>query len=282
MDEPWTHKEAIVNGIRLHWVEQGEGELVVLLHGFPEFWYSWRHQIPVLAERFRVISPDMRGYNLSEKPAAGYDPQTLAEDVRALIQHLGEERAAIVGHDWGGIIAWTFALLFPDATRKLVVLNAPHPLRFQEELRKGRQMLRSSYALFFQLPVLPELVLGTSKSWAIGKMLRGSAKVKEAFTDEDIERYREAMSQPGALTGALNYYRAVVRNRRRLLEAVGDGVVRAPTLILWGEHGQALGVELTSDLERYVPDLRVELLDCGHWTQQERFEEVNRYLLEFL
>lgn len=280
--EPWSHRQAIVNGIRLHWVEQGSGPLVVLLHGFPEFWYSWRRQIPVLAERFRVLAPDMRGYNLSEKPPRGYDIETLADDVLALVHEAGEEEAAIVGHDWGGGVAWAFALRHAPATRKLAILNAPHPLRFQEELRNPRQLLRSSYMLFFQLPALPELLLGANRSWLIGRGLRSSAVAKEAFSDDDIERYREAISRPGALNAALNYYRGLLGARRRLGELPNDGVVQAPTLVLWGEHDRALGTELASGLERWAPNLRVALLDCGHWTQQERPDEVNRLLLDFV
>ena len=128
-ESDWEHNEAIINGVRLHWVQAGEGPLVILLHGFPEFWYSWRHQIPVLSTRFCVVAPDMRGYNLSEKPQSGYDIETLTADVLALIRSLGEEKAIIIGHDWGGVIAWAFAARFPDATEKLVIMNAPHPGR---------------------------------------------------------------------------------------------------------------------------------------------------------
>jgi pimeloyl-ACP methyl ester carboxylesterase len=275
--EPWTHHEQIVNGIRLHWVEQGTGPLVLLLHGFPEFWYSWRRQIPVLAERFRVVAPDLRGYNLSEKPPTGYDLNTLSDDVRELVRALGEERAHVVGHDWGGGVAWAYAMRFPEATGKLAVLNAPHPARFLEAARRPRQLLRSSYMIFFQLPLVPEALLGANRAWAIARMLRRTAVRTEAFSDEDLERYREAMSRPGALRSALNYYRAIRPNR-----LPQDLTVRAPTLVLWGVHDQALGRELTEGLERWVPDLTVRHLDCGHWTQQELPEEVNEALLEFL
>ena len=277
VQETWAHREGIVNGVRLHWVEQGQGPLVVLLHGFPEFWYSWRHQIPVLAERFRVVAPDMRGYNLSEKPPRGYDLDTLTDDVLALIRTLGEERAVIVGHDWGGVVAWVFAIRFAEATEKLVIMNAPHPARFREEVRRPRQFFRSTYALFFQLPRLPELLLGANRAWAVGRMLRRTAIEKEAFSDEDLERYREAMSRPGALTAALNYYRAA-----RLGRLPRQQTVQAPTLIIWGEHDPALGKELTYRLDRWVPNLTIHYLDCGHWVQQERSEEVNRLLMEFL
>lgn len=277
--ESWTHHEGIVNGVRLHWVEEGAGPLVVLLHGFPEFWYSWRHQIPALAEHFRVVALDMRGYNLSEKPPTGYDTETLCADVLALIHALGEERAHIAGHDWGGVIAWTFAILHPEAADKLVAINAPHPARFRQAVRRPRQFMRSTYVLFFQLPWLPEALLGANRGWAIGRGLQRSAVCKEAFSDEDLALYREAMTRPGTLTAAINYYRAAVRGRP---PPVGDEMVLAPTLLLWGVHDQALGKELAEGLERWVPDLTVRYLECGHWTQQERPEEVNRELLEFL
>lgn len=275
--ESWTHHEAIVNGVRLHWVEQGQGPLVLLLHGFPEFWYSWRRQIPVLAERFHVVVPDLRGYNLSEKPPKGYDVLTLTDDVLALARRLSGERVRVVGHDWGGMLAWVFAIRFPEATEKLVVLNAPHPARFAEEVRRPRQFLRSTYALFFRIPRLPELLLGANRCWSLTRMMRRSAVVKDAFSDEDVERYREAMARPGALTAALNYYRAA--SLRRLPK---DQTVRAPTLVLWGVHDVALGKALTEGLERWVRHLTLCHLDCGHWTQQELPEEVNRHLLEFL
>jgi len=276
--EPWTHHEAVVNGVRLHWVEQGAGPLVVLLHGFPEFWYSWRRQIPALAEAgFRPVAPDMRGYNLSEKPKRGYDLRTLTDDILALIRHLREERATVIGHDWGGLIAWAAAIRHPDAVEKLVVMNAPHPGRFLEEIRRPRQFLRSMYALFFRIPALPELVLGARRAALSGRMLRRTAVEKAAFSDEDIERYREAISRPGALTAALSYYRSA-----RLADLPAHYRVSCPTLLLWGDHDLALGRPLASGLERWVPNLAVHHFDCGHWVNQERSAEINRYLLEFL
>ena len=276
----WKHQEAIINGIRLHWVEAGEGPLVVLLHGFPEFWYSWRHQIPVLSTRFRVVAPDMRGYNLSEKPQAGYDIETLTADVLALIHALGEDQAVIIGHDWGGVIAWAFAARFPDATNKLVIMNAPHPQRFQRSLTSGfGQILRSWYVLFFQILRLPELLLGANRCWVLARAMRTSSKDQDAFSDQDLERYRDAMSRPGALTAALGYYRAVFRTRSQTRQF---GQVQAPTLVLWGEHDRALGRELAEGLEQWVPNVNVRFLDCGHWTQQEQPDQVNVYLEEFL
>lgn len=275
-----THRQEIVNGIRLHWVEAGAGPLLVLLHGFPEFWYSWRHQIPLLAKRFRVVALDMRGYNLSEQPAAGYDIDSLTDDVLALTHLFGEERAVVAGHDWGGVVAWAFAARFPEVTSKLVIMNAPHPGRFQQSLSSNpRQLLRSGYVFFFQVPFVPELLLGANRCWALARAMRNSAASPDAFSDADLERYREAMSRPGVLKAALAYYRAVFRNRRQSQQY---REVPAETLVLWGVHDTALGRELADGLAQWVPNVTVQLLDCGHWTQQERPDEVNAALERFL
>src|SRR5215203_1684309 len=171
----WQHREAIVNGVRLHYVGAGTGPLVLLLHGFPEFWYSWRAQIPALvAAGYRVIAPDMRGYNLSEKPAGvrSYMLDTLCDDVLALIHHAGEERATVVGHDWGGAVAWNVPMRHPRAVERLIVLNAPHPGAFLRELRTPAQIAKSWYMFFFQLPWLPELSLRAGGFATLQRTLR--------------------------------------------------------------------------------------------------------------
>lgn len=286
MNETWQHGYAHVNGVRLHYVTQGQGKLVILLHGFPEFWYSWRHQIPALAERFRVVVPDLRGYNDSDKPvgAANYRIDVLTADVMGLIRAFGEDRAVIVGHDWGGGVAWAFAATHPEATGRLIVLNCPHPGPFQKHLRSNwRQLRRSWYMFFFQLPWLPELGMRLNAARFVEQAFRGWAIRKEAFPDEDLRRYVEAIRKPGMPTAAINYYRAAFR------EVVRHGVrqfpqISSPTLLIWGEEDAALGKELTYDMEpyftgqfgiRYIPR-------CSHWVQQEQPELVNRYILEFL
>ncbi|HEY7295838.1 MAG TPA: alpha/beta hydrolase [Dehalococcoidia bacterium] len=279
-----THHYATINGIRMHWVEQGSGPLVVLLHGFPEFWYSWRHQLSALAGAgYRVVAPDQRGYNLTEKPrgVAAYAMDNLVEDVAALIRHLGEERAAIVGHDWGGGVAWMFAMLRPGLTRRLVVMNCPHPAAMQRALRRNpRQMLRSWYILFFQLPKLPELAFRARNYRAIERAFRGWALRPGTFSDADIRAYKEAAAQPGALTAAINWYRAAAREFRRNRPLP---VIEAPALLIWATKDRALGVELTRGLDRWVGDLRIRYVPrTSHWVQQEQPERVNRYLLEFL
>lgn len=279
-----THRYADLGDVRLHFVEAGTGPLVVLLHGFPEFWYSWRKQIPVLAERFTVVAPDMRGYNETEKPRWGYELDVLVNDVGALIRELGFEKAVIVGHDWGGVIAWALAIAYPQWVKRLIVLNAPHPSALSEAFGKNwRQMARSWYIGFFQLPWLPELALSAGNYMGIEQMFRGAAVNPETFSDEDIRRYKEAIGKPGALTAGLNYYRALIQNGTRgLFRGTGMRVL-APTLLIWGEQDVALGKELTYGMERFVPNLQIVYLpNCSHWVQQECPEALNRAMLEFL
>jgi epoxide hydrolase 4 len=285
LDGPdWSHGEAVVNGVRLHYVEMGEGPLVVLLHGFPEFWYSWRHQIPALAAAgFRVVAPDMRGYNLSEKPEGvnAYRVELLVDDVAALIRHFGAERATVVGHDWGGLVAWYVPILRPEVVERLVVINAPHPAAYRRELTRSTQALRSWYAGFFQLPVLPETAISAGNFAAIGYVLRSEPVRKGAFSDEDIRLYKEAMAQPGALSSAINYYRAAVRDQRDLF-ALGERPIEAPTLLIWGENDPYLVSSLADDLEQWVPRIRVERLRASHWVPVDAAEQVNRLLIDFL
>ncbi|MCH8025455.1 MAG: alpha/beta hydrolase [Chloroflexi bacterium] len=285
VNEPWTHRQAVVNGVRLHYVEQGDGPLVVLLHGFPEFWYSWRHQIPALADAgFRVIAPDQRGYNTSEKPPGvrSYRIEALVDDVAALILQTGESRAVVVGHDWGGAVAWMVPMLRPEVVHKLIVLNAPHPRAFQREMRTVGQLLKSWYILFFQLPFLPEIALRLGKYRAIERQLRREPKRPRAFSDEDIAAYKEAIAQPGALTAAINYYRATFRrNPAEALRMLRQ--IDSPTLLIWGEDDPYLGIKLTEGLVEWVPDIRVErIANASHWVQVDAAERVNQLMIDFL
>ena len=291
VDEVVKHRTETVNGIRLHWVEAGDGPLVVLLHGFPEFWYSWRNQIGPLADAgYRVVAPDMRGYNESDKPK-GYDAylaEPLSGDVADLIAVCGEERATVVGHDWGGAVAWMTALRRPEVLEKLVILNAPHPAAFARELRSPAQMLRSSYTVFFQVPGVPEAMLSARNFSALRWTLRGASQRVDAFTDADLDRYATAFSQPGALTGALAYYRA---SGRRLATAARQSgatssrrrAVTAPTLIIWGRNDPALGPRLADPGVELVPNRRVEFIDdASHFVQSDAPERVNELLVDFL
>ncbi len=279
------HEQRLINGIRLHYVTDGAGPLLLLLHGFPEFWYSWRYQIPVLARHYTVVAPDLRGYNESEKPARvrDYRLAILIDDVVGLIEALGEKQAIVAGHDWGGAVAWGAALTRPEAITKLVILNMPHPRIFvQHLLTNARQLARSWYTFFFQLPWLPERALRANNFQVIQAMFRRTSTVPALFDREVMTQYRDALAKPGALTAALNYYRAA--GRYGLLSQLDSAaVVQQPTLVIWGEQDAALGTELTYDLERYVPKLTLRYIpNASHWVQQEKPELVNRYMLEFL
>lgn len=215
---PWnddfvSHGYVQLDEVRLHVVEAGEGPLVVLLHGFPEFWYSWRFQIPVLVRQgFRVVAPDMRGYNLSDKPAGvrAYRVERLAADVAQLIERLGEDKAAVVGHDWGGMVAWWFAMRHPDRLSRLAVLNCPHPEHALAMMRSRTQRKKSAYMLYFQVPWLPERMLGHDGGEMLRKIFRRDPEREGAFSEADIDRYVQALSGP-SMHAALNYYRALLR-----------------------------------------------------------------------
>jgi epoxide hydrolase 4 len=289
MAEAWTHHEGVVNGIRLHWVELGAGPLVLLLHGFPEFWWGWHRQLPALAAAgFRVVAPDMRGYNLSAKPkgAGSYRVATLVQDMVALVRHLGETRAHVAGHDWGGVVAWRLALEHPELVDRLVVVNAPHPAVFARELRRPRQLLRSWYAVFFQLPLLPEAVFRANGYATLERIFRRGPARPGAYSEDDIRRYREAISRPGALTAMLNYYRTFARSLGRRSRSAGGErtrIVTRPTLVIWGERDQALGIHNLDGLEEYVPDLRVERLpEASHWVLADAPERVSELMIGFL
>jgi epoxide hydrolase 4 len=279
-----AHRSAVVNGIRLHYVESGDGPPVVLLHGFPEFWYSWRHQIPALAAAgCRAVAPDLRGYNESDKPPGvdNYRPEVLVEDVAGLIRHLGPEPAVVVGHDWGGVIAWLTTMRYPDLVRRLVVLNAPHPATFLAELRRARQYLRSLYVFFFQLPWLPEAGLRFQNFGLIGHALRRQPVHPGAFTNDDIRLYKAALAKPGALTAALNYYRAAFRYRRETARMFRP--VAIPTLLIWGARDAYLNPHVTDGLLAWAPHLRViEIPDASHWVQNDAQDAVNRAIIDFL
>jgi pimeloyl-ACP methyl ester carboxylesterase len=277
----WTHREALVNNVRLHWVEAGNGKPVLLLHGFPQCWWMWRHQIQPLADAgFRVIAPDLRGYNLSDKPSgvSAYRMENLVADVEGLIRQTGLKRAHVVGHDWGGLIAWWLAMLSPNRVERLAILNAPHPAAFRREIRMPDQMLRSWYAAAVQLPVLPELAIRRDDFALLESAFRASTVRPGAITDDDIRRYKEAASRPGALTAMLNYYRAAAR-----LPNPPTRRIDHPVLLIWGEQDQALTIRMTHGLEEWVPNLRIERLpEASHWVAEEAPDRVTALLTDFL
>jgi epoxide hydrolase 4 len=282
--EVGTHRYVYANGIRLHCVEAGDGPPVVLLHGFPEFWYSWRHQLPALAAAgFRAVAPDLRGYNDSDKPPGveRYRPELLVQDVVGLIENLGSGPAVVVGHDWGGIIGWLVTMGRPDLVQKLVALNAPHPATFETELRHARQLFRSWYAFFFQLPWLPEAALRFQNFGLVRHALRRHTIHPDTFTPEAIRRYREALAKPGALTAAINYYRAAFRYRHETARMYRP--VRGPVLVIWGEKDSYLNPHVLDGLGTWAPDARVlRLREASHWVQNDAPDAVNQALLSFL
>jgi pimeloyl-ACP methyl ester carboxylesterase len=276
---------AAVNGVQLHYREAGRGPLVILLHGFPQFWYSWRRLMPALAEAgYRAIAPDLRGYNLSGKPK-GVEPyaiDTVADDIAALIHHAGERRAHIIGHDWGGAIAWHLAMRHRDVVDHLTILNAPHPRAYARALRTPAQLWRSRYLLFFQIPGLPEAWIAQNGFAPIRRILRTEPARPGAFTEDDIDRYVAALARPWALTSAINYYRAAARFKP-LRTPDYSSRIEAPTLLVWGDRDKYLGRGLTEGLERWVPTLTVaHLPDTSHWVLEDAPEDVERLVMDFL
>jgi len=274
----------------LHYAECGSGDdLVILLHGFPEFWYSWRHQLPVLGRQYHVIAPDMRGYNLSDKPTRveDYRIEFLIGDVLGLIKHFGKSQAAIVAHDWGASVAWVVAQRHPEAVSKLAALQVPLPAAWRANMTFA-QLRRSWYMFFFQLPRIPEWWASRNDFARMDEMYRKTAVRPGAFSDEDIEAYKEALRQPRALTSAINYYRANVF--RSLVRGGGetpkdaDGRIRVPTLFIYGEQDMAIVPSTVRDLGRFIdaPYRELRIPDSGHWVQNEAVDEVNNALLEFL
>ncbi|MBD2205052.1 alpha/beta hydrolase [Calothrix sp. FACHB-1219] len=278
----WTHEYITTNGVKLHYVTQGEGPLLLMLHGFPEFWYSWRYQIPEFAQYFKVVALDLRGYNDSDKPnqKSAYVMDEFVKDIAGVIQGLGYETCVLVGHDWGGAIAWNFAYTYPEMLEKLIILNLPHPAKFAQGLLTLQQLIRSSYIFFFQLPWLPELLIKSSDYAAIKRAFKGMAVDKSTFTQNDIDAYKNAAAKPGALTASLNYYRNALR--QRIFKSNWE-ILTVPTLMIWGENDTALGKELTYGTETYVQDLQIKYIpNCSHWVQQEQPKLVNHYMRDFL
>lgn len=285
------HGFAEVNGIRLHYAETGadKSNLVLLLHGFPEFWFSWRNQLPVLGEHFHTVAPDMRGYNLSDKPSGveHYTIDVLVNDVTALIDHFGKEKAAIVGHDWGAGVAWAVAQFRPERVSKLAVMQVPPAAVWRANLSL-RQLLRSWYMFFFQLPRIPEWLIRRNNFQSIERTFTEMVFTKNTFSSSDIELYKEAMRKSGAVTAAVNYYRANVRRvmskSRGQDEHKPDGPVPIPTLFIFGEEDFAIIPETVKGVEKFVhgPYQELRLPHSGHWVQNEAATEVNKALLDFL
>jgi len=283
--------EVRANGLDFFAVEDGPegGPLVLLLHGFPELSRSWRHQLPALAAAgWRAVAPDLRGYGRSGREGP-YDLRTLSRDVSGLVRALGRERAVVVGHDWGGAVAWATAVYEPEVVDRLVVMNCPHPGVLAEELAGNpRQLLRSAYMFFFQLPWLPEWLLTRNGAAAIGRALRGGSHARDAWPRDETDRYRQAFLLPGAARAALGYYRAILRQPLSMRRDGRARPVAAPTLFVWGARDRFLGRE-TVDPHKMAPYLApgnvpairfVE--EAGHFVQNEAPEIVNAELIGWL
>ena len=289
------HEYADVNGVRLHYATAGKGKLIMFVHGFPEFWYEWKNQLAEFGRTHQAVAPDMRGYNLSSKPAEveQYQVKYMVEDLRQLAEKLGHKKFTLVAHDWGGAIAWAFAIAHPDYLEKLVIINAPHPGVFQRELRDNpAQQKASQYMLMFRSPQA-EQTLSANNYAALVQVVLGEGLKAGHFTEEDKKAYIEAWSQPGALTGGLNYYRAArVGPPAAGSEAKGDlasGMtlpsleVKVPTLVIWGEKDTALLTGNLEGLDKFVPNLTIKRIPEGtHWVIHEKPELVNSYIRDFI
>ncbi len=273
------------NGVTLHTAVAGpeDGPLVILLHGFPEFWYGWKHQIDALAKQgYRVMAPDQRGYNRSSKPpgAENYTLNDLRDDIAGLIEQSGKEKAFVVGHDWGGAVAWQLAATRPELVEKMIAVNIPHPQAMPKVMmRNPMQWVKSSYMLYFQIPKLPEAMMAAEDFSFMKQAMAGTSR-KNAFSEEDLERYGEAWAQPGALTGMLNWYRALPKGSFR---QTPKRKIDVPVRILWGVGDQFLSLQLAKESLTFCKDAELVLIgQATHWVHHEQPEILNRLIMEFL
>jgi pimeloyl-ACP methyl ester carboxylesterase len=287
------HEYAEVNGVRLHYVTAGKGKLIMFVHGFPEFWYEWKNQLAEFGKDYQAVAPDMRGYNLSSKPTDldQYQVKFMVEDLRALAEKLGHKKFVLVAHDWGGAIAWAFAIAHPDYLEKLVIINAPHPGVFQRELANNpAQQKASSYMLMFR-GEQAEQTLSANNYGLLVQIVLGEGLKNGVFTEEDKKAYIEAWSQPGALTGGLNYYRAARvgppaagdANAANFAAGMPSLEVKVPTLVIWGEKDTALLTGNLEGLDKFVPHLTIKRIPDGtHWVIHEKPALVDGYIREFI
>ena len=270
---------ADVNGVRLHYVETGAGEPMLFLHGFPEFWYAWKDQLAEFGRDRRVIAVDQRGYNLSDKPEGvpAYALPVLVEDVRALLDHLGIGKVTLVGHDWGGVVAWAFAMAHAERLERLVIINAPHPAVFRRELASNpAQQEASRYIGVFRTPQAESLLLANDCA-ALQRIVLADGLTRGYVTAEDQAAYLAAWTQPGAMTGGLNWYRAMEGT------PPGGYIFATPTLVIWGMNDTALLPGNLEGLDQWVARLQIERIpDADHWIVHQRPELVNRLIRDFL
>lgn len=275
---------AQIGGVRLHYAKAGAGDkLVVLLHGFPEFWRSWRQQLIALSHEYTVVAPDMRGYNLSDKPPAveDYKTEKLVDDIVGLIRHLGFEKAAVIGHDWGASVAWAVAQEHPETVWKLAALQVP-PMQIWRKNQTLKQFFTSWYMFFMQLPRLPEWLMSRNDYALLAGLLKKSTAQPGVFTEEKIAEYKKSWREPDALTSMINYYRANVISR--LINPSPDAKIKVPTLFIYGEKDTAILPETVRGIGRMIdaPFSEIRIPDSGHWVQQEAAEIVTDALREFL
>ena len=289
------HEYADVNGVRLHYAKAGNGKkLIMFVHGFPEFWYQYKNQLEEFGNQYTAVAPDMRGYNLSSKPAEleKYEVRHMVEDLRQLAEKLGHKKFILVAHDWGGAIAWAFGIAHPEYLDKLVIINAPHPGVFQRELAENpEQQKASQYMVMFRSPQAEALLSANNYAMLVQSVL-GEGLKTGVFTEEDKKAYIEAWSQPGALTGGLNYYRAARvgppaangdTSNPNFAGNLASSVVKVPTLVIWGEKDTALLLSSLDGLDRFVTQLTIKRIPDGtHWVIHEKPDLVNQYIREFI
>jgi pimeloyl-ACP methyl ester carboxylesterase len=289
-----THNRARIGDVSLHYAESGaeNDDLILLLHGFPEFWYCWKDQLPKLGEKYHAVAPDMRGYNLSDKPdgVKSYRIHHLIGDVIGLADHLGKEKFYLVAHDWGAAVAYAVAIAHPDRIKGLIIMNGPHPYIFAELLNKNEEQIKQSqYMAYFQKLGVEDELLKDNASWLLDWTFRPHLE-KGQMTEADITAYRTAWAQPGAMTAMLNYYRASpLVPATAETKGKGSGLdperfrVKVPTRILWGEADHALLKENIKGIEKVIDKVTVKLLSgVTHWVTHEAPELVAEEILDFI
>ncbi|UJR37562.1 hypothetical protein I4U23_030263 [Adineta vaga] len=273
------------SGVTLHYVSKGTSDkpLMLFVHGFPECWYTWRYQMKYFSEKYRVVAIDQRGYGLSSKPSSisDYKVELLARDVADVIEQLGYKSCVLVGHDWGAIVSWTVAMLYPTLINKLVIMNVPHPKAFEANL-SFRQLRRSWYMFFYQTPFIPELLFQSNDFEIFKQVFLGKPMGlinQNNLTRDDLEVFKYTFAQEGTAHAAINYYRALFRNQKEELQKR----IIVPVLIVWGCQDGAIGEELADASTKYCSDVRLKKIrDASHWVQQDVPDEVNKYMEAFL
>ncbi len=291
----FQNQYAEVNGIRLHYISVGKGKLIMFVHGFPEFWYEWEKQLIEFGQDYQAVAPDLRGYNLSSKPSdvEKYHVKSLIEDLRALAEHLGHEKFIMVGHDWGGGVAWSAAIRHPEIVEKLVIINSPHPAVFARELLNNPDQQKASQYMLILRSAEAERVLSENNFTRLSDVLVQFGS-KWEMSEERRLKYIDAWSQPGALTGSLNYYRASplypptsTEDKEQIKSILNLPkemlAVRVPTLVIWGEQDRALLTGNLDGLEEYIEDLTLKRIPDGtHWVIHEQPELVNTLIRDFI